>query len=746
MTPDQSKLTRRTFGVGAAALGAAALFTPAQARAEGAAAAQVPAFPGAEGCGMYVSGGRGGDVYPVTTLADSGPGSLREAVKGSNRTVVFKVSGTIYLKSRLDISGSNLTVAGQTAPGDGICIAGYPTRIAGQNVIVRYLRCRMGDIAGVTEDAMWARRTQDVIIDHCSLSWSTDEALSVYENARVTVQWCLLSESLTMSVNPEGRHGYGGIWGGENVSYHHNLIVHHTSRTPRFAPRSAAGPDIALKVDYRNNVVYNWGFNSAYGGEDSAGINMVGNYYRSGPDTLAEVRDRIVEPTVSTLGGPGSWYVADNHVDGFPQVTADNWLGVDGDVAITRLTAPVTFPQELPAESAVVAFERVLAGAGAILPRRDSVDARVVQDVRQGTGRLINSQTEVGGWPELRSTTPPADSDGDGIPDAWETANGLNPQDPADGKAVGADGYTNLERYLNSIGRTGAANPDVRLLQPTGDALVTTSGATAKVLLVAEAAGRGVPLARVEFRAGDKLVGTVTSRPYRLEWKDAPEGTHYATATAVDATGTATTSTALPVHVNRATTIGEWKAVDVGSTPIRGAASLVDGVMTVKGSGAIGGTADRFRFVFRPWRGDGEIVARVESIRKVYPEVVGGVMIRSNLGPSASFALMQLTYFGSGMVSRFGTRVSDGAEAQTLQYPDVPEDASVATPYWVRLTRKGGTVTGAVSADAQTWHEVGSGAVELPELIFVGLAVDGRKESNAIANYGTVRFSGISLG
>lgn len=749
--PDRTEnhtLTRRAFTAAGALAGVGAFVAGSPAFAavrRGTADALVPAFPGALGCGMYTTGGRGGDVYEVTNLNDSGPGSLREGVKGSNRTVVFRVSGTIYLSSRLDISGSNLTVAGQTAPGDGICIAGYPTRIAGQNVVVRYLRCRMGDIAGITEDAMWFRRTADVVLDHCSLTWSTDEALSPYENTRVSVQWCIVGESLTMSVNPEGRHGYGGIWGGENVSFHHNLIIHNSSRNPRFAPVNATGPDYALTVDHQNNVIYNWGFNSAYGGEDSAGINLIGNYYRPGPDTLAEVRDRIVEPTVSTLGGPGTWYVADNHMDGSPEVTADNTLGIDGDVPITLRTTPVPFPQPLPAEAATVAFDRVLNEAGAILPRRDSVDARLVEDVRRRTGRLINSQTEVGGWPSLASVPAPADSDHDGIPDAWETANGLNPNDPADRNTVGADGYTNLERYLNSIGGPASSNPSVTLLQPGTNALVAAARTTGRVVLNATATGHGAAIDRVEFYAGDELIGTATSAPYRVEWTGVADGSYFVTARAVDTDGNATSTTSTPVHVNRITRTAPWVGADVGSVPVRGATSVSGDAVTVKGSGAIGGTADSFRFAFQRRDGDCEIVARIDAISKVYPEVAAAVMVRADLAPSAPFAMMELTYLGSGKVSRFSVRSAHGAEAVVTQYPAVPEEVPIDTPYWVRLTRRGATVTGAVSPDGVTWHEVGAADVALPPSAFLGLAVDGHQENTANARYTTATFGAVTV-
>ncbi|MGO4757866.1 polysaccharide lyase family 1 protein, partial [Streptomyces sp. 2MCAF27] len=260
----------------------AALWTPsARADDKHAAAADavdgVLAFPGAEGGGRYASGGRGGEVYEVTTLADAGPGSLREAVSGSDRTIVFRVSGTIELGGGLDITGSNLTIAGQTAPGDGICVVGNETKIKDVgNIILRHLRFRGTDTLGTPIDTFGMERCENVIIDHCSFSWAVDEVCSPYGNENVTMQWCVIAEGLTMSAHEKGRHGYGGLWGGDNVTYHHNLLVHNGGRNPRFS----FVEDMALKADHRNNVIYNYGYTSAYGGEWADGINIVGNYYK----------------------------------------------------------------------------------------------------------------------------------------------------------------------------------------------------------------------------------------------------------------------------------------------------------------------------------------------------------------------------------------------------------------------------------------------------------------------------------
>jgi len=432
--------------------------------------AQTPAFPGAEGAGRYTRGGRGGAVYEVTTLVDSGPGSLREAVgKGGARTIVFRISGTIHLKSELAVKNGWITIAGQTAPGDGICIADHDVQIKTSQVILRHLRFRLGDLLKTEEDAIWGRYNKNIVIDHCSASWSVDESMSIYGNDSTTVQWCIISESLYLSTHPKGAHGYGGIWGGTNSSFHHNLFAHHSSRNPRFDGSN----DICFNVDYRNNVIYNWGFNSAYGGEGGA-INMVANYYKYGPATKSGVRYRIVEPS----DGTGKWYIEDNFVTGSPAITANNWAGgVQGSFrseATARAYEP--FPcVPITQQSAEEAYPLVLEYAGATLPKRDAVDARIIQEVISGTATydgtgyeklqgfsdttvvrgIIDSQAQVGGWPELLSLPAPQDSDHDGMPDGWETAQGLDPSDAADRNLVNAEGYTQLEVYLNSL--TGAS-------------------------------------------------------------------------------------------------------------------------------------------------------------------------------------------------------------------------------------------------------------------------------------------------
>lgn len=424
----------------------------------------VKAFPTAEGGGMYCTGGRGGKVLRVTSTADDGSeGTLRWALEQPfARTIIFDVDGNIELTKPLHVRYGNLTVAGQTAPGDGICITGYGTRFEADNIIVRYLRFRLGDNDRQESDAAEWRGCNGAIVDHCSFSWSTDECASSYGNRNFTMQWCILSESLNRSVHSKGDHGYGAIWGGRNATFHHNLLAHHASRNPRLDhPNIYHGSDLLMMrgtVEYANNVVYNWGYKACYGGEEGW-WNVVGNYYKAGPDTSTGAEFLEASVYEKPYAGAGSYYIDGNVLEGNESITADNWRGVKIKGGFTRQQIEHAVPFATTyggysAESAAEAYRRVLERAGASF-RRDAVDSRVTGNVRNG-GRtaakgIINSQTEVGGWPKLKSGKPRKDSDGDGIPDRWERRHGLSPHNADDGSAVTASGYTNLELYIFSL-------------------------------------------------------------------------------------------------------------------------------------------------------------------------------------------------------------------------------------------------------------------------------------------------------
>lgn len=511
--------------------------------------AQREAFPGAEGYGRITTGGRGGDVYHVTTLEDNDqPGSFRHACnQKGKRTIVFDVSGTIYLKSGLSLRNGDVTIAGQTAPGDGVCIADYPFQISCSNVIIRFMRFRLGNrqVAYHEGDGLGGMDQSRIIVDHCSVSWSIDECLSVYGSTDITVQWCIASHSLRDSGHSKGSHGYGGNWGGRRASYHHNLVANHTSRTPRLGPRP--GTQTEEQMDFRNNVMYNYGSNGCYGGE-GMNVNMVNNYYKPGltsnsrksritglgirtlsycfdqsttvanynralgtnyssasvtringanPDGYNRLsiggRNYVIDMATSTIDHDGTkitvawngWYpmlhkwgtlyVNGNVNPQDPNVTADNWTtGIYSQINASsndnmwndqikqdiKLDTPLEFLYTTT-HSALDAYDKVLTYSGASLAR-DEYDRIITADVRSGKGSfsstgIIDNQDQCvyadgsKGWPKLNQTAPKTDTDGDGIPDEWESANGLNPADAADGKKQTSNGFTNLENYINSL-------------------------------------------------------------------------------------------------------------------------------------------------------------------------------------------------------------------------------------------------------------------------------------------------------
>jgi pectate lyase len=435
------------------------------------------AFPGAEGFGKYTTGGREGKVYIITNLNDKSFGSFREAAEAKGkRIIVFAVSGTIHLETKLTIKG-DVTIAGQSAPGDGICLADNSVSLGGDNIILRYLRFRMGDKyqkGGMVDgnggdDAFGGVRRKNIIIDHCSMSWSTDEVFSVYAGDSTTLQWNLISEPLNYSYHFETgdkdyeHHGFGGIWGGLHLTAHHNLFAHCNNRNPRFNGIRHTPTEF---VDYRNNVIYNWGGNNIYAGE-GGDYNIVNNYFKYGPNTSKSVRSRICNPGKNETIGFGKWYVDGNYVDEAMDVTKNNWLGIligNGGTEDDKKNTVIDKAHEaetIPAQSATDAYEAVLKFAGASF-KRDTLDERIVKDVTNRTGRLIDVQggfphgTEyeltINAWPALKSLPVLADTDKDGMPDDWEVKHGLNSTDATDAANYKlSKNYTNIEVYLNGL-------------------------------------------------------------------------------------------------------------------------------------------------------------------------------------------------------------------------------------------------------------------------------------------------------
>ena len=400
-----------------------------------------PAFPGAEGFGADTPGGRGGSGIAVTNLDDSGPGSFRAACEAEGpRIIVFRVGGLIDLKKNIVVRNPNITIAAQTAPGDGICLRDHQIVIDTHDVILRYLRSRPGDISGNEVDAISvAGSSRKVIADHCSATWSVDEALSPSGGiSDVTVQWCLIAEGLNNSVHKKGPHGYGSLVraiGG--LSLHHNLWAHNRGRNPRLGDNYGKPPFPIF--DVRNNVIYDHGGPSVTG--DTFEANYIANYIKPGPATGRPL------PIGPTYKAALKFYVDGNEVSG--KITVDLFSKMQGVTLVAK-------PFEAPAVrtvSAEEAYKVVLAGAGATVPVRDAVDERIIADVRNGTGGFVDSQKQVGGWPEYKSAPAPKDTDGDGIPDDWELAHGLNPKDPRDASKVRPGGYVAIEEYINSLAR-----------------------------------------------------------------------------------------------------------------------------------------------------------------------------------------------------------------------------------------------------------------------------------------------------
>ncbi len=432
---------------------------------------EIVAFPGAEGFGRLASGGRGGDVYEVTSLEDSGPGSLREGFTSAKgpRTIVFRTSGTIQFKSKLVLDKSNISIAGQTAPGDGITLRDYTFQIRqATNIIVRYLRFRLGDQnkpkgAKGGDDTLNTEHIDRVIVDHCSLSWAIDGTHDLRYGGNFTMQWCIISEALNNSLHNKGAHAMGASYRSPsgNISLHHNVYSTCRERHPTLG---SANEPPQYVVDFRNNVIYNWSAGGTANFCDHF-INCINNVWRPGPMTdVAELSIAMK----GSLPDMARGHMEGNIFEGRDDLTRDNYAALDfhrwlrpdtnykycGTPADWKEDQPRDIGADMPrTQPAAEAVEFVLAHAGASL-RRDAVDLRVIENVRRRKGRVIDSQAEVGGWPELRSLPAPLDSDHDGMPDDWERAHGLNPNNPTDRNGVrDGDGYTNLDKYLNSLCR-----------------------------------------------------------------------------------------------------------------------------------------------------------------------------------------------------------------------------------------------------------------------------------------------------
>ncbi|MBO5278198.1 MAG: hypothetical protein J6B06_01730 [Lachnospiraceae bacterium] len=768
------------------------------------AAEKVPAFPGAEGGGKYASGGRGGDVYVVTSLEDSGEGTLRygiETAPENGRIIVFNVGGTIHLKSTLSFKGKkNITIAGQTAPGDGITIAGYDTNISNsENIILRFLRFRVGTEnllqGGDSLDALWGRDNDTFMIDHCSFSWSTDETLSTYRGKNGTVQWCLVSESLTVSGHSKGRHGYGGIWGGDNTVFQYNLMTNHTSRNPRIGGGSMTDPTKELSyatVQLSNNVIYNYGYYICYGG-GFAHTNYINNYIKPGPGTRENLSNLLI--TIGESKKDGGFYIEGNILEGNDMITADNKLGIDEDAEgyLAEEIYQAEAFDEIGMVSAKDCYELVLARAGATYPVRDAVDARVVAQVMSGTGSYINSQDEVGGYPAVTvARDADFDTDHDGLPDEWEKLHGLNPLDASDSALIANEtdssradyGYAWIELYCNelvdAVMAEGYQAPNPAVTIDLEDNTLAAEGK--EVVVTAEAAANnGGTIAKVEFYKDAELVATDEELPYSHAYSGLADGTYHISVRAYDNDGNATQSDTARLHVNSAAGTGEWNSIDVGNPAVKGTASFMDGVLTVKGAGKLGKsegsqsgsvyndvTTDDFQYVYQEFTGDGELKAKLDSYLIVDNHTFNGLMIRESLENNAACVAVGLTMtkiwndmestWAAFMVSRGQTggklpkidsSVDSASSAEKAGIPIIPslnfKEGDTFNGTWLKLIRKGDTFTGEVSEDGESWQTIGTLEIKLPETVYIGFAVEAGKAANNLDNYATAKFSDIRL-
>ncbi len=647
-------------------------------------------------------------------------------------------------------------------------------------------------------DALWGRDNDTFIIDHCTFSWNTDETLSTYRGQNGTVQWCLISESLTVSGHSKGRHGYGGIFGGDNTVFQYNLLANHTSRNPRIGgymgdPTAQNPPNVA-KVQLNNNVLYNHGYFACYGGGFTY-TNYINNYVKRGQGTRDALNDTLL--SFGENNKIGGVYYAGNILEGNAEVTADNSKGFkldssDGQTEVVSTPYQSEAFDNVTLRSAADCYELVLNSAGATYPHRDAVDARVVAQVRTNTGTYINTQDEVGGFPAQDCESTEADSDNDGIPDAWEDANGLNKNDPSDSRTLClADpndketyGYSWIEVYFNElVGEVSkpthvAKNPTVSINLP--DNTLVTEGES---VTVEAAAASDAGIAKVEFYNGATCVGTATTAPYTYTYTDsiAADGTYHISVRAYDNDGNKTQSNTSRLHVNSAAGTGEWLSADIGTPEVKGTASLIDGVLTVKGAGKIGSSEgsnsrvrpelansadDDFHFVYQPMEGNVEIVTKFDSYTPVDNHTFQGLMFRSSLEDNAAMAALgftmvkvdETTIWSSFMVNR----ATDGGDVQNISETiDSPEAAAKAgiplianLPFkegntylgtWLKLSREGDVFTGYVSSDGLVWQKVGSLTVDLPDTAYVGFAVDANRAGNDLINYGTAKFSNIEI-
>lgn len=787
-------------------------------------AVKYPAFPTVEGSGIYSQGGRGtadkpADVYVVTNLTDSvsnpQPGSLRYGLERRDRSdgdknypriITFAVSGIINVdpdasKSarRLNI-GSNTTVLGQTAPGEGITVYGASIKFSGENIISRYVRFRLGE--GYDADAATATG-ENIVIDHCTFMWGVDECFTAKEIVNSSIQYNIIANSMTFpdktgvnnndaeinSGESEAKHGMGSIINGSDVTYTHNLWANHGTRNPRFEGGFTYNNiTYGNKLEFSNNVIYNWGHNSGYGGERGNGnTNMIGNYYKPGPNTLEKVKTRIFDVDGTT----SKYYFKDNVMTSSDEVTADNKAGFYEITDKYILSSPVELQNPYIATSAEEAYNSILNSVGASYVR-DAQDARLINEVKTGTGGFINDEFEAGGIGTIESVAAPLDSDSDGIPDEWEITHGLNPNDKSDASIIVTDetksycGYTNVEVYANDL--LGEWKESTITPVKTENPVVTISDVLSGSDSIGNVSSANITLVKGQSYSIVKNVdGTYDSSKILLNDivlaenddtftipAEVEAGMYYLAVSVSSSKGNGISTSVKVTVVEDAqnSNLDGFTSVDVGGVKVAGGDYYDPATNTLvsTGAGHIGilntssmQSPDAFHFNYKEVTGDFTFTAQVDNLAKIDYMQQSGLMVRGSLDPESEFYMPSLTYIkgedyegltdisGNGVKAkniRTMVRKTDGGNViytnnmlgiATVRLGEEPNHG------WARIERKDQEVTLSASLDGNTWYVMDTFTTTLPETVYVGFATDAAQDTMSLVRYNATKFSNISL-
>lgn len=794
------------------------------------------AFPGACGGGKYSKGARGSqdiEVYHVTNLKDdNSEGSLRNALSKEGRIVVFDLDGVIKLNNTLRVP-SNTTILAQTAPGEGITITNYDVQLQGgaKDVIIRYLKVRPTDKSGDEPDGLGGQFATRIIFDHCSVSWGVDELLTLYagsyesvkesegkpHGSYYTVSNCISSESLRMSSHFKGAHGYGAIFGADTASYHHNLLAHNDSRSPRL-DREMNGTEVV------NNIIYNWGqTNSAYGGEpysmhnksqNPTNVNYVNNYYNYGPSTKTSIRSRIFQfdnkyPDLCK----GNYYINGNYVYGNPNVTNDNLIseetvfsdktkgGLKNKDLVNLLSKPFNLGEyQITPDTATDTYDKVLKTVGATLPKRDAIDARIINDVKNLTGRVINNTTEVGGEIDLNMET--TETRVFSIPQDWITQKNLNSYNENDIISEGEyKGYTLIEAYVNEWTdlQDSPTNADITVISPAtaglnntinghkvdnGEWAVISENETINYHAITVPVS-GTTIKKFELYDGNKLIkdyGSVTEINDNISL---PAGTHYLSSRVQNSKGENTQSTTAIVYVKKTGgDLGELEFKEIGSSKRfsgkGGAYKDENGNYTIYGSGTTGAmstspdkgtesdpkytasnSADSFSYLYKEIKGNFDIRVKVDSIPKFENQQINGLMFRESLDPKARMAMITDSWLKLGENERIIIRDTANEKSYAKYFKDkngtvLENNESKGLYYkndtspYMRIVRYNDKIYLYVSKDGKdfingTRQPYPLTFDNLPETVYIGYAIDSADTISTIPYFAASEFSELTI-